>query len=364
MKRDVVVVGGGPAGLALAANAAKRGLDVVLLERGELPADKPCGEGLMPAGVRALEALGARRRLSDADCTPFTGLRYVQEDGRQARAILPFGGGLGIRRIALSSALFEVAREQGATIRPKMLVRGFTRERDRVVVRTDEGEIEAGILVAADGLHSRIRRDAGLEGPPQPVRRFGMRRHVRLPPWCEDVEVHFTEGAEAYVTPCGAERVGVAFLFEHGRVPPRVRFELLLERFPVLRTRLAGAAFDSEVRGSGSLWHQPRSRTADRLVLLGDAAGYIDALTGEGVSLALQGAEALAAVLPDALTRGGERRALLPFERACDRAWRRYAVLTRSMLALARRPGLRRVVLRVLERHPGMFNRLVAAALG
>ncbi|MGA9525111.1 MAG: NAD(P)/FAD-dependent oxidoreductase, partial [Myxococcaceae bacterium] len=276
----------------------------------------------------------------------------------------PDGGGLGVRRTALSAALHEVARAQGANVMPGTLVRSVTRQHDRVVVRTDDRELEAAILVGADGLHSRVRREAGLEGSPQPIRRFGMRRHVRVPPWSDDVEVHFTDGVEAYVTPCGPDRVGIAFLFEHGRVPPRVRFELLLACFPRLSQRLAGAEFESETRGLGSLWHQPRARVVDRLVLLGDAAGYIDALTGEGVSLALQGAEALATVLPDAMARGGDRLAFLPFERACDQLWRRYALLTRSMLALARRPMLRRAVVRGLARHPATFNRLVAAALG
>ncbi len=363
MKHDVLVVGGGPAGLALAAHAAKRGLDVLVLERGQLPVDKPCGEGLMPAGVRALEVLGALTRIPGADCARFRGLRYIQEDGSSARAALPGGGGLGVRRTALSAALHDAARAQGAHILPGTLVRSFTRERDRVVVRTDNRTLETAILVGADGLHSRIRRDAGLEGAPQPVRRFGMRRHVRVPPWSDDVEVHFAEGVEAYITPCGPHRVGIALLFEHGRAPPRVRFELLLSRFPGLEERLAGAEFDSETRGAGAFWHRPRARVLDRLVLLGDAAGYIDALTGEGVSLALQGAEALAKVLPDALLQRGAREAFRPFERACDQLWRRYAVLTRSMLALARRPSLRRAVVRGLGRHPEAFNRLVAAAL-
>src|SRR5688500_14408560 len=95
---DVAIAGGGPAGLALAILAAKRGLNVAVFERQEFPVDKACGEGLMPAGAEALERLGVRGRLSAADASSFVGIRYVQEDGSTAEARFPGGElGLGIR---------------------------------------------------------------------------------------------------------------------------------------------------------------------------------------------------------------------------------------------------------------------------
>jgi menaquinone-9 beta-reductase len=98
-------------------------------------------------------------------------------------------------------------------------------------------------------------------------------------------------------------------------------------------------------------------------VLLGDAAGYVDAITGEGVSLALACAEALAGVLPEALARGATAGTLAPYVRAFRREFRRYEWLTRSVLALARRPRLRRPIVRLLGRSPRAFDAVLAAAL-
>ncbi|HTP29772.1 MAG TPA: FAD-dependent oxidoreductase, partial [Anaeromyxobacteraceae bacterium] len=95
--RDVIVVGGGPAGLAVGLVAARRGLDVLVLERGSLPPDKACGEGILPAGVRALDALGVRALLDTSGVAPVRAIRWV-DGGVSAEALLPEPGGLGVRR--------------------------------------------------------------------------------------------------------------------------------------------------------------------------------------------------------------------------------------------------------------------------
>src|SRR5690606_20266939 len=116
---DVAVVGGGPAGLAVAIHAATRGLNTVVLERASFPAHKACGEGLMPAGLAALERLGALAHLDRSQSAPFVGIRYVQEDGSTAEGLLPAPGGLGVRRVALAEALVTRAREVGAELRER-----------------------------------------------------------------------------------------------------------------------------------------------------------------------------------------------------------------------------------------------------
>ena len=359
---DVAVAGAGPAGLATAIFASRVGLSTVCFDRRSGPPDKACGEGLMPAGVRVLEALGAKNRIGSADCAPFLGIRYVQEDGSCAEGRLP-SPGLGVRRTALTSALAQRAVECGVEIWWECPVEGFTTTARGVSVATGGGEVAATVLVAADGLHSRLRRLAGLDLP-SPLRpRLGLRQHFRLAPWSEFVEVHLGEGMEAFVTPAGEERVGVAFLWERDAVSGPASFPTFLARFPALAGRLEHAPPESKPRGAGPLAQRARSRIADRFVLVGDAAGYLDAITGEGVSLAFAGAQALGAILPTALARGATRETFLPYDRALGREYRRYAFACRAVLALARRPRVRRPILGFLGSHSRLFDRLIALAL-
>jgi flavin-dependent dehydrogenase len=364
-----VVVGGGPAGLAFAAAAARRGLAVKVLERGVLPLDKACGEGILPAGVRALETLGVLGRLVPSDASPIREIRWVDRDGAVAHLALPRPGGLGVRRLALSAALAEEARAAGVEVLDGADVIDHRRERDRIVAITEQGEHAARLLVAADGLASALRRREGLDrGPARGAQqRFGVRRHFSIPPWADAVEVHFGEGAEAYVTPAGDRRVGVAFLFERGASAPAggpARFDDLLARFPALARVLCGAPVDSFPRGAGPFVRRAWARTADRLVLLGDAAGYLDAATGEGVSLALGCAIDLAALLPGVLAEGATRASLRGYEAAWRRRFFPYWAWTRAMLGLIRRPALRRRVLGLVAARPAPFERLMAAAVG
>ncbi len=360
--RDAVVVGGGPAGLGFAIAAAQRGLDVAVLERRSGPLDKACGEGVLPAGVRVLERLGALERLSQDDASPIREIRWIEATGDVAKARLPPPGGLGIRRTALSSALLARAREVGVEIVEDAEVVGHRRERDRIVALARDGRgVPARVLVAADGLASPTRRREGLDLPAPPRGRFGLRRHFAIAPWSDAVEVHFGDGAEAYVTPAGALRVGVAILFERSEA---ATFERLLARFPALAARVAAAEPDSGVRGGGPFARRSRSRIADRLVLLGDAAGFVDAVTGEGLGLALSCAEDLAALLPGAIARGAGRADLAAYDAAWRRRFRPYAAFTRIMLGLTRRPALRRRMLSLAASSPWPFEKVVAAAVG
>nr|AYM52953.1 monooxygenase FAD-binding protein [Jahnella sp. MSr9139] len=361
---DVAVVGGGPAGLAVAIAAARRGLGAVVVERGPLPVDKACGEGLLPGGVAALERAGVLPLLAPAARAPLEGVRYVQEDGSSAEGCFPAPRGLGVRRTALAEALLARARALGVDVRSPCAALGHHRTEGGVELTTAHGPVAAKLLVAADGLGSRLRRMEGLEIPAAGPRRFGLRRHYQVRPWSPFVEVHLADGAEAYVTPVGPDRVGVALLWAGARPPgPGGGFDPLLARFPALAARLAGAAPTSRLRGAGPFARAARARVADRIALVGDAAGYVDALTGEGLSLAFRCAEALGELLPEALARGATREALWPYELAFQRIFRKYAWLTRGLLHLAARPRLRRPLVRWLSRNPRAFDVLLEHAL-
>jgi flavin-dependent dehydrogenase len=358
--RDAVVVGGGPAGLAFAAAAAARGLDVLVLEARPYPVDKACGEGILTAGHRALASLGILDALGPADATLLRAIRWVDALGPEVEVALPAPGGLGVRRLALSAALFAKAGAAGAEVR-QTAVTGHRRERDSVAVETGEGIVRGRLLVAADGLASPVRHREGLDLQPGRRRRFGIRRHVACASGGSVVEVHLADGVEGYVTPAGEGRVGIAFLFE-GRAPGG--WEALLGRFPRLAERFSGAEPLSEERGAGPFEQASRARVLDRMVLLGDAAGFVDAVTGDGTSLALCGAIDLAALAPEAIARGADSASLLPYERAWRGRYRRYALFTRALLAISRRPALRRWLVTLAAREPRPLEWLVAAALG
>lgn len=360
--RDAVVVGGGPAGLAFAIAAVTRGLDVTVLERRDGPVDKACGEGLLPAGVRVLSRLGALGHVKPGDAAPISEIRWIEPAREVARLKLPPPGGRGIRRTALSAALLARAREAGVEVLADFDVREHRREKGGIRAVGAGGDVLAKVLVAADGLGSAIRRREGLEARAPARARLGLRRHIAVPPWADAVEVHFGDGAEAYVTPAGANRVGIAILFERGAGP--ARFEDLLARFPALAGLVAAAEPDSSVRGAGPFDRRATARVADRLVLLGDAAGYVDAVTGDGLALAFRCAEDLAALLPGAVARGAGPEALRPYEAIWRRHFLPYAAWARTVLWLSRSPRLRRRVLALAAARPAPFEKVVAAAVG
>jgi flavin-dependent dehydrogenase len=371
---EIAIVGGGPAGLAVAIHAARAGRKVIVLERASGVPDKACGEGLMPQGLRALEALGVRDNISGEQQSPFLGIRYWLEDGRSVEARFRNGTGLGVRRTALSQALREAALKSGAVIE-RATVRGSKLVAGSIIAETDRGELRARLLVGADGLQSPLRKAAQLDAPnpEHEERRYGLRRHFARAPWSDLVEVHWIDGGECYVTPTGATQVNVAFLWEPGSpafASAKVltddseshdRFATLLARFPLVKEKLGDAMSSSESRGSGPLFRPALGRAADRIALVGDAAGYVDAITGQGLSLAFLGAEKLVRALPEKLDGDGAalNEALRNYDRSLRSAWRGYALPARALLALARRPKLRRAALGAAVRFPKIFARIV-----
>ena len=361
---DVAIIGAGPAGLATAIGAALQGLDVHVFEKQGGAIDKACGEGLMPSGLSALERLGALKHVDRHESAAFESIVYVQESGERAIGRLPPPGGLGLRRLELSRALRKRADEVGVTVHEHTGVRTHSRTSAGVEVVTDAETFTARVLIGADGLNSQSRMREGLAGPADELRRFGLRRHFAIAPWGKSVEVHFCAGVEAFVTPAGAQRIGVAFLWEAGSpLVGDVDFGSLLSHFPVLEEKLRGAPFDSTARGAGPLLQHVQRRVAPRFALVGDAAGYVDAITGEGITQALEGAEALAKVLPQVIARNGAVEALAPYEYAAEAAFTRYARLANSLVWIAQRPMLRRRVISLLARSPRLFDEVLKRAV-
>ncbi len=332
---DVLVVGGGPAGLATAISCAQSGLSVAVAEPRTGPVDKACGEGLMPSAVARLAAIGVRPAGH-----PLRGIRYLDPQHR-ADALFRRGRGLGVRRTALHGALADRAAQLAIPVLP-VKVTDFTQHSRGVTA----AGLEARYLVAADGLHSAIRRSCGLDPPAARHPRFGLRRHYHLTPWTDLVEVYWAAGSEAYVTPVAGDLVGVAVLGGG-----RGGFESRLAAFPALREKLAGAAPASDVRGAGPLRQDVRCRAAGSVLLVGDASGYLDALTGEGIGLAVAQAAVLAGCV--AAGRAGDY----------DRAWRRVSrkawFLTSGLLWSRQQALLGPRIVPAAQRLPRLFTSIV-----
>jgi len=346
-RTDVLIAGAGPAGIATAISLARRGVDVRVIERRSAPLDKACGEGIAPAGVRALAALGVRtERLRAAS---FEGVRYV--DGALAfEGRFATGCGLGVRRTELSRELLEAAARAGIEVALGCALRGFESSSSGVIAQTSSGALHSRMLVGADGLASPVRDWAGLAAPAR-SRRFGVRRHFRIPPWSTFVEVHWAGGAEAYVTPVAPDEVGVAIL---ARADGR-SFEQQLAMFPVLAAKLAGIQAVSEARGAGPFWQRARRRVSGGIALVGDAAGYTDAVTGEGIALALRTGEALARIFAAHGSPAGYERAWWRL----TREHRAFAALLGFAVAHSR---TRRAAFRALARSPSLFEKLLRRA--
>ena len=338
---DVIIAGGGPSGLAAAIMARQAGLAVTVYEPRPFPVDKACGEGLMRPAINVLESLG----IQDLPGVDFVGIRYV-DGGQAAEGRFRHGTGRGVRRTVLQRALRDRAEALGVTLIPRPLT-DWRQSDDHVEC---EGT-QARYLIAADGLNSPIRRALQLDAPSKHPARLGLRRHFAVAPWSEFVEVYWSEHAEAYVTPVGPGEVGVALLYHQDADPPGegTPWERWLAAFPDLAARLGHS--QENVRGAGPFERRVKSVVSGRVLLIGDAAGYLDPITGEGIRLGLDTARsAIQAICADA-----------PREhiKQCRQVTWRYWTLTSGLLFLRNHPWLRKRMVPTLRRWPGLFGRIL-----
>jgi menaquinone-9 beta-reductase len=331
---DVAVVGAGPAGSSLAILLGRAGVRTVLYDRSTFPRDKVCGEGLMPAGVAVLREIGV-----DVDRFPtLRGVTYrVPGAGSASGEFMDGCSGRGVRRIAFDAMLAGLAAET-ANVEARFGCAADAADHAR-----------SRYVVGADGLRSRVARRMGWARAPRGQHRYALAGHGTMPRHGMDgVVVTVLDGCEVYAAPTGPDELLVAVLGGKGRVGRDAYAAAVRTAHPEVRLH-------EGLRGAGPFWVRPARVAGDGVFLLGDAAGFLDPLTGDGMTDALVAARELARLI--AASEVEPERAYRRWE---ARRWRRRVFVNRLALALTGSSVLARRALRRLQRRPVTLNRLLA----
>ncbi len=311
-----------------------------------MPIDKPCGEGLMPDGLAALEKLGVR--VPEEKSFPFCGISFLSAP-LGVKADFPHGeSGRGVRRTVLHQLIAERAASLGIDFLWQTPVTGISSDR----VRLADREVNARWIIGADGGNSRVRRWTGLDAYRKRDCRYAFRRHYRVAPWSDHMELHWGRLGEIYVTPVSRDEVCVALISRD----PKLRLAEALRHFPDLSRRLGGVEVSSSERGAFTATCKLKRVTNGNVALIGDASGTVDAITGEGLCLAFSQAMVLAECL--------ESGDLSLYEREHRRLALRPWLMARLMLSLDRRPRLQRRTIQAFQKRPYVFRRLLELHVG
>ena len=363
---DLAVVGAGPAGASAALFAARRGHRVVVFDKQAFPRDKPCGEGLMPGGRPALRELGLEDAIVSDGAPPLQGIQFGLA-GQPPMAV-PFPehageqAGLGIRRLTFDARLVDaLGHDSHIQFHPQTEARDLrTGDGGIASLITAAGEVRARVVVVADGLRSPFRHRLGWTVGPRPPYRYGIVAHwtmdAPVDPW---VRITFDHGLEVYEGPVAGNQRMVGLLCYQdrmrefgGRLEARYR-----EIARALRPALRDADLVGSVSAVGPFWHHASTVAQDGVFLIGDAAGFTDPITGEGVAAGLRQARAFAAALESVNPERTYRQA----HRRLTKDPRRVAAL---FLRLSRTPALVERAMRSHERAPQTLTTLLGIGFG
>lgn len=362
LRCDVLVVGAGPAGSATAAALAGAGRDVLLVEAAIHPRAKACAEYASPMLLDELDRLGMERAAWQPAALPLRGMRVIRgDDAVEVRYADRRGPRFawGLERQAFDAALARHAEGRGARVLQRTRFedahwRGGRSAGGRVVgaqLRTANGRVTVRCrwLVGADGARSRVAQSLSVEAGRGWPRRLGLVAHYTgVPALADQGEMHVGAGYYVGLAPLAGGRlnVGMALPLDSDRRPADVRFAAAIAGLPEVAARLDGARRLAPIRGASPIGHRVRAAAGPGWMLVGDAAGFIDPFTGEGIYRALRSARAAAEVLA-AGDDGAERRYLTARRRAFA-AKDALTWLVQGMLAAP--PALGYVVRRLSER--------------
>jgi flavin-dependent dehydrogenase len=350
---DVLIAGAGPAGAIAAVILARAGARVLLVDRARFPRDKLCGDTLNPGAVAVLHALGLAGGVYDR-ALRLRGMR-VTGPGAEVSARYPDAIiGLALPRRDFDEWLLGHAIRAGARFEGGIAVRrpltegpsGAAVVKGLVVAgeRTNSRELRlpATLTIAADGRRSLLARSLGLSRQTRAPRRWAFGAYAAGVAGMTDLgEMHVRAAGYVGVAPLPDGLINVCVVTgprPAGRTPAEV-IQTALERDEELRARFAGARFVSPARVLGPLAADVRAPGCDGLLLAGDAAGFVDPMTGDGLHLAMQGAALAAAEALHVLEAGDVRGAVARLETARRRALGGKLRFNRAVRWLVDRPA-------------------------
>jgi len=347
---DVLIVGGSVAGASLAIHLGRLGLRTLLLDKARFPRRKACGEGLLPHGVHALRELG----LGDPPGLRVSGIRYIAPSGDAATGRFDeadLGQGFMVHREVFDQWLLDHARATpNVEVREGVDVENVRMADDRV----EAAGLRAKFVVGADGMRSIFHRLGPFRRSHPRRERHGLCTVIRGYPIGDTVDIFLSRKGEAYAGPAGRGEASLAVLLERG-----TSLEEFLAGVPALR--------DVEIVkhpiGASPLGSRVAPIVHGRALLIGDAAGVVDPISGEGMSLALITARVAAEVLHEAI-KSGDPRALQRYAAERRRRMEPARRLAGLILGVSRHPWLANRAVRRLSRDPALFSRLLRAACG
>lgn len=368
---DVLVVGAGPAGSAVAAALAARGRDVLLVESHAHPRPKACAEYASPRIVEELRHLGLADDAWQGDALPLQGMRVIRGDDAVDIGYHDGSGqrtAWGLERTRFDATLAGHAVASGARLMEHTSlaevgwrggVDGLGGRVVRAAVRTPDGRrgVRCRWLIGADGARSRVSQALGVEGSVGMPRRLGLVAHYQgIPELADHGEMHVGPGWYVGLAPLSGDRlnVGMALPLDGDRRPAEERFAAAIEGIPAVAERLKGRARLTPIIGASPIGHRVRRAAGRGWMLIGDAAGFIDPFTGEGIYRALRSARAASEALEE-LDDGASARYLA----ARRRAFAAKDALTWVVQGMLASPPLMGYALRRLASRP-----LAAARLG
>lgn len=357
----IAIVGAGPAGAATALFAARSGRRVIVCDRARFPRDKACGEGLMPPGRRILADLDLEGEVISTGAPALQGV-MIGLAGATVRAAFPNREtGVGVRRLRFDAILVQrMSADPRIEFLPGVAGERIERSNGVASLWTSAGEVRARSVVVADGLRSALRRQLGWTRGPRGPHRYGVVGHWRgaFPPdpW---IRLTVEAGYESYRAPVGPQEHLVALLCDRSQMGAigRALADEYQARVIAAHPDLREAQLDAAVSAIGPFRYGASTVARDGIFLVGDASGFVDPITGEGLASGLAQAEAFARSLEDPHPEVAYRRR----HRRITRDPRRLAALVLYLVTSANRAAR---AMRGLQRAPAAMTTLLGINCG